>query len=324
MRRALLVGEQPTNLVAYRQTAVTTPWVFIHWRNANKNTGSASLASGAPQADDAFRAHLREVDAVIGGWVAGEWSAGCQLRLYQLPFTGAEVVRPEQLPSSCRVCNTHASSSIAEYVLCGMLDLEIGLSRTDKQFRTNGWPALVGRGPLHRELRGQTLGLVGYGAIGQAVAQRAAAFDMRVIAVSRRGGRATSPLSWHGDVSRLDELLSESDFVVIAVPSNASTVTLIDPHKIARMQASAVIINVSRGRDRRRGSTLPGADEWKDPRRNPGRLVSISPSGATRRSPVAVSLLGTRKRPDDTALFGGCSCRTRAPIENCSREFGST
>jgi glyoxylate reductase len=88
---------------------------------------------------------------------------------------------------------------------------------------------------LGLELSGATLGIVGLGRIGKAVAHRASGFGMQVLHVSTRGGVS------------LDELLERSDVVSLHCPLNARTHHLIDAQRLARMKRGAILINTSRG-----------------------------------------------------------------------------
>lgn len=93
-----------------------------------------------------------------------------------------------------------------------------------------------------RDLSGATLGIVGLGEIGQAVARRARGFGMRIISWTRSGRTAEGIES----VS-LDRLLAESDFVSLHVALAPETRNLIDAQAIGRMRPSAVLINTARG-----------------------------------------------------------------------------
>jgi glyoxylate reductase len=88
---------------------------------------------------------------------------------------------------------------------------------------------------LGLELRGATLGIVGLGRIGQAVARRAEGFGMRVLHTSSRGGVP------------LDDLLARSDVVSLHCPLRAETRHLMDAKRLARMKRGAILINTSRG-----------------------------------------------------------------------------
>jgi lactate dehydrogenase-like 2-hydroxyacid dehydrogenase len=96
---------------------------------------------------------------------------------------------------------------------------------------------------LGQDVSQATLGIVGYGRIGRAVAQRAHAFGMRVLACSR------GPISNPGvaiDVP-LDRLLEESDFVSLHAPLTDATRNLIDARALSRMKRTAILINTARG-----------------------------------------------------------------------------
>ena len=88
---------------------------------------------------------------------------------------------------------------------------------------------------LGLELRGATLGIVGLGRIGEAVARRARGFGMHVVHSTQRGGLA------------LEELLAQSDVVTLHCPLTAATRHLIDAHRLAQMKRGALLINTSRG-----------------------------------------------------------------------------
>jgi glyoxylate reductase len=99
---------------------------------------------------------------------------------------------------------------------------------------------------LGRDLTGKTLGIVGLGAIGQAVARRALGFGMRVIYTSRRRkaeAEASLGIAWR----ELPQLLAESDYVSLHVALNNETRAMIGAAELARMKPGAVLINTARG-----------------------------------------------------------------------------
>ena len=98
-------------------------------------------------------------------------------------------------------------------------------------------------------ISGQTVGIVGYGDIGRAVAARVRAMGMKVLAVKRHVAQSDSdPLvdQIYGPHQRI-EMLSRCDYVVVATPLNAETQGLIGETELAAMKPDAVIINVGRG-----------------------------------------------------------------------------
>jgi glyoxylate reductase len=90
-------------------------------------------------------------------------------------------------------------------------------------------------------VHGATLGLVGYGRIGRAVARRAEGFGMRVL------HHARTPTGVDGYVAQLDELLARSDIVSLHVPGGDATRHLIDARRLALMPPTAVLVNTARG-----------------------------------------------------------------------------
>lgn len=95
------------------------------------------------------------------------------------------------------------------------------------------------------EVHGSTLGIVGFGRIGAAVAKRAAGFDMNVIVTSRRRPPQAEALGVTHVA--LQELLARADHIVIAVPLNAQTAGMFDEAAFRAMKPTATLINVSRG-----------------------------------------------------------------------------
>ena len=102
--------------------------------------------------------------------------------------------------------------------------------------------------PPPRELSGATLGLVGLGSIGREVARRAAGLGMRVIAVREHPEKGNPEnVAQVYSSAQLDEMLSQSDYVVLAAPTTPSTRGLINAGRIAAMKGDAYLINVGRG-----------------------------------------------------------------------------
>jgi len=100
---------------------------------------------------------------------------------------------------------------------------------------------------LGAEVHGATLGIVGFGRIGQAVARRASGFAMRVLYHDHQADSRTIPADLHAEPVDLDTLLGESDFVSLHVPLTEQTLRLFDAHIFAKMKSGAILINTARG-----------------------------------------------------------------------------
>ena len=103
---------------------------------------------------------------------------------------------------------------------------------------------------LGRDIHGGTLGLIGFGAIGQAMARRATGFGMRVLYLKHRSSKRTPPLK--NDLAdavgiSLRRLLAQSDYVSIHVPLTPKTRHLIGARELALMKPGAILINTARG-----------------------------------------------------------------------------
>ena len=109
------------------------------------------------------------------------------------------------------------------------------LPQTAEAVRRGEWGPWTPTSFLGHDVAGATLGIVGAGRIGQAVAHRAAAFDMHLLTTTSRGG------------TPLPELLARADFVSLHVPLTPATRHLIDAAALARMKPTAILINTARG-----------------------------------------------------------------------------
>jgi len=104
--------------------------------------------------------------------------------------------------------------------------------------------------PLHflgSEISGKTIGIIGMGRIGQAVAKRAAGFNMTILYSSRRRLTDASEHALQATFADMETLLARSDFVSLHVPLNEQTHHLIDSAALNRMRPEAFLINTSRG-----------------------------------------------------------------------------
>ncbi|MGI9437374.1 MAG: NAD(P)-dependent oxidoreductase [Geminicoccaceae bacterium] len=97
------------------------------------------------------------------------------------------------------------------------------------------------------ELSGKTLGCIGYGTIGRAVARRARAFGMRVMAVTRTPRAMDPEPDWLGGLGLTAALIEASDFVLVACPLNGETRSLLGQRYLHAMKPTAYLINVARG-----------------------------------------------------------------------------
>ena len=135
------------------------------------------------------------------------------------------------------------SRSLAEWVMAAVLFFAKDLRRLVRRQAEGRWDPFE-----PEEIAGRTLGIVGYGDIGRAVARQARAFAMEVLALRRRPGAEADELA--GAVVGHDGLIAvmrRADYVVVAAPITPETRGLVGREAIAAMKASAVLVNVGRG-----------------------------------------------------------------------------
>jgi D-3-phosphoglycerate dehydrogenase len=141
--------------------------------------------------------------------------------------------------SKAGVLVTQASAgfvtSVAEMVLGFLVDLSRGITRATTEYRAGRVPGAV----MGKELRGSTIGVIGYGAIGREVVRITRALGMRVL--------INDPYAKDVEQVPLDTLLRESDYVVPLAVATAETENLIGKDALSKMKKGACLINVSRG-----------------------------------------------------------------------------
>lgn len=200
---------------------------------------ASELLSLAPQFDGIVSHLTDQLDSAVL-----EAGHGGRLRVVAnaaVGYDNIDVSRARQLGLS--VCNTpgvldDTTADLAFLLILAATRLSTDAERDLREGRWKGW----GFGDhLARDVHGMTLGLVGFGRIARAVAQRAVGFDMDVLHIARHD------TGLHGYVPELEELLRRSDIVSLHVPLTESTRHLIGAAELAVMKPTAVLVNTARG-----------------------------------------------------------------------------
>jgi phosphoglycerate dehydrogenase-like enzyme len=182
-----------------------------------------------------------------------QFASAQKLRWIHAPTAAVhQLLFPELVSSDVVLTNAREVHGpvVAEHVIALIFALAKKIPQAVRlqQRRTWGQDAIWNDGPRPREVAGATLGLVGLGSIGRNVARIASALGMRVIAVrehpekERPGG-----LSEVYAPAQLNQLLSQSNYVVLAAPLTYATRGLINADRLAAMRPDAYLINVGRG-----------------------------------------------------------------------------
>jgi phosphoglycerate dehydrogenase-like enzyme len=222
-----------------RQTGDDIPAVWVHTDGAATPLKRAVIRGGGRLVDDPAAA-----EAIV--WAADEPDAlrprlQGGIRWVQLSAAGIEewfaagVIDRERIWTAAK--GVYAPP-IAEYVVAAIL---MFARRFPTAVRTRRWEPLE---PRH--LRGATVGILGAGLIGQEILRLLEPFAVNTLALTRGGGAVPGARRSLGPAD-LEELLTDSDYLVLAAPDTAETRRLLDARRLRQLEEDAVIVNVGRG-----------------------------------------------------------------------------
>ncbi|MBS0242952.1 MAG: hypothetical protein JSS20_12305 [Proteobacteria bacterium] len=196
---------------------------------------------------------LRDADVLVSmGFTSAMAAAGPRLRLVQVPGAGLDRIDRTQFRAGLALANAYGhEAGISEYIMGCMISLTRSFRRIDQKLRAGEWESQWSVGapapPLWPELAGKTLGILGFGHIGEALARRAHAFDMRVCAIRRQEQQEVpKEVEFIGGPNRLDDVLGQSDYLAITLSLSPETRGLLDARRLGLLKPSAYLINVAR------------------------------------------------------------------------------
>jgi phosphoglycerate dehydrogenase-like enzyme len=198
--------------------------------------------------------HLRDAEIIFTISLRGEQFALAQnLHWVHAPSAAVhQFLFPELVNSDVILTNSREVHGpvVAEHVIAMIFALarKIPQAAAIQTKHVWGQEAIWNEGAHPREIAGATLGLIGVGSIGGRVAQMASAVGMRVIAVREHVEKGTPEgIEVVFPPSAIDEMLKQSDYVVMAAPLVGTTEKLMNAERLAAMKPSACLINVGRG-----------------------------------------------------------------------------
>jgi len=195
---------------------------------------------------------LREIDVLVTLAFTREMGgAARRLKLVQVPGAGLDRIDRSALPRSAWLANAYGHEiGIAEYVLGAILTLTRSFARLDAALRRGTWESQWAVGvappPPWPELAGKTLGILGYGRIGQCVARRAHAFDMTVVGIRRDASHPDPQGALVRGPDALGDVLTRADYLAITLPLTPETRGLLGERELRAMKPTAILVNVSR------------------------------------------------------------------------------
>lgn len=209
---------------------------FEHLRDAEPNI--AFMCPSCPRA-------ASQLPMVLAAFPSIEW---VHCRSAGIDFVESEEL--QQLVETRNIQITNAkgqfSSSLAEYVMMACSYFAKDLPRLMRQQASKNWEKYD-----VEELRGKTLGIVGYGDIGKACAKLASVYGMRIVALRRHPYLSKNdPLCdvvYGTDKASLNQLMSESDYIVCSAPSTVETRGMVNAQAFDSVKENAVFINLGRG-----------------------------------------------------------------------------
>lgn len=232
---------------------ITVPWDQEHLLRVRQAFPQVDFQTAL--SEDAILQAIRDADVVFGELSREAVLKAEKLRWIQCHGAGVNklVAIPELVASDIVVTNTSGAHAptIAEHFFGGLLALtrrlpDLYLAQQNKEWlNSSEWANRIGRLPV--SLVGMTLGVVGLGNIGRAIAERAHAFQMRVIAVDMLDVPQPPYLAefWH--VDQLPRLLQQSDVVVVTAPGTPQTANLLSREMLSLMKPTAFLGVLSRG-----------------------------------------------------------------------------
>jgi len=238
------------------------PYTVVYWNRAAADVYEVirsempvgwHLVTLEGETQEGWRAQLRDADFVIvADWAitAEELDAAPKLRMVQHQGVGHERIDKDALKARgipLALCPAGTTVSVAEHTILLILAVYKRLVVADAKLREGVW-LQWGLRSVSFELTGKTLGLLGFGRIGQAVARRAYAFDARILYHDPYLHQAPpEAAAWDATAVSFADLLRQSDILSLHVPATDQTRRCMSTPQFEQMKRSAILINTARG-----------------------------------------------------------------------------
>ena len=201
------------------------------------------LTKMIPELDILTTYHIKEISFA---------NAATQLKWIHFGVAGLEhSLFPDILKSKTIITNASGvhAGPVSEFVMSTILYFAKRFKDCQKFMQTKNWTQWEVAKQMV-QLKGKTIGIIGFGSLGKAIAKKAKAFDMKVIATRRLQKKVEHKKTVDEliPVSNLSHLLKNSDFVVIACPLTPVTKNMIGKRELSEMKSTAFIINIARGK----------------------------------------------------------------------------
>jgi D-3-phosphoglycerate dehydrogenase len=193
----------------------------------------------APQVDGILTCWLQVTAAVI------EAAQRCKvIGRFGIGLDNIDVERATTLGIVVTNVPAYCIDEVSDHTMALLLACARKIALLDREVKKGNWVRDVG--PSMRRLRGQKLGIIGFGKIGRAIVPKATAFGLEILVYSPR---ATEQIAQAHGVTLVDlpELLAESDFITVHAPLTPETQGLLNAEAFCRMKPTAYVLNTARG-----------------------------------------------------------------------------
>lgn len=236
-------------------------YTVIYWNRATTDVYDVIRSQAPPgwtlltlegESKEGWLGQLRDADfMIVADWAITEetLAAAPKLRMVQHQGVGHEKIDKAALQARgvpLALCPAGTTVGVAEHTILLILAVYKRLVVADTKLRQGMW-LQWGLRSTSFELAGKTLGLVGFGRIGQAVAQRAHAFDAQIIYHDPHLKQRPAAATWDAKEVPFADLLRQSDIISLHVPTTDETRRFMGTREFKQMKRSAILINTSRG-----------------------------------------------------------------------------
>ena len=225
-------------------------WETLEPEKAILNQIGADLIVAEDESEATFVKYAPKVDAILTTWAKVsttviEAATRCQIiGRYGIGLDNIDVETATQLGIAVTNVPTYCLEEVSDHTMALLLGLARKIPRLDQVVKNRGWDRNIG--PQVFRLRGQRLGLIGFGKIAQLIVPKAKGFSLEIVAYTPR---LTDEVATQHGVQRvdLDQLITTSDFISLNCPLTPETHHLINADRLQAMKPTAYLINTARG-----------------------------------------------------------------------------
>lgn len=198
---------------------------------------------------------IAQADVIVGGELTeSDLRQAKNLKLFQIPFAGVDKQDLEVFKKfpNITVCNAHGNShAVSEHALCLLLALAKNLVNNDRDLRKGKWHGFITKEPTI-QLHGRNLGIIGLGSIGIEIAKKALSLGLNIYAIKRSFQKKEQlekkyGLTFLGAPDKLEYVVKNSDFIIIAVPLTDKTENMVN-ERMLKLMKGKYLINIGRGK----------------------------------------------------------------------------